>query len=228
MSTEKTNTEDDWTRVDRYLIDTLVAEDDALRAARESSVRTTMPHVEVSPTQGALLALLVRMAGARRVLEFGTLAGYSAIWLARAAGEESHVDTLELEPQNAEVARANLEEAGVGERVRIHLGPAAESAEALIAAAAEPYDFVFIDADKPNNARYLRAAMELTRPGSVIVVDNVIRGGAVADADSPDPRVQGAREALAAAGADPRLSTTALQTVGVKGWDGFAVLRRER
>ena len=220
------STQDTWNAVDRYLVDTLVDEDAPLALARDSADDTTAGHIEVAPNQGALLALLAQMIGARRILEFGTLAGYSTIWLARAAGEDGHVDTLELEEQNAAIARANFKRAGVFDRVDVHVAPAAVTAEELIQRAVEPYDFVFIDADKPNNPVYLAAAMDLTHPGSVIVIDNVVRSGSVVDVQSGDPSVQGTRAVLEAAAADPRLSATALQTVGIKGWDGFAVLLR--
>jgi len=217
-----------WREVDAYFVDTLVDEDDALAGARESGHRTTMARAEVAPNQGKLLALLAQAAGATRVLEFGTLAGYSTIWLARAVGERGHVTTLELEAGNAAVARENLDRAGVGDRVDILVGPAAESARRLIEAATEPYDFVFIDADKPSNPEYLRASLALSRPGTVIVIDNVVRGGAVTDPDSADPRVHGVRAVLRDIAEDPRLDATALQTVGSKGWDGFTLIRRAR
>ncbi|MFF1877107.1 O-methyltransferase [Leifsonia sp. NPDC058230] len=220
------STPDTWTAVDRYLVDTLVDEDATLALARESADDTTAGHIEVAPNQGAFLALLAQMIGARRILEFGTLAGYSTIWLARATGVDGHVDTLELEEQNAEIARANFKRAGVFDRVDVHVAPAAQTAAELIERSVEPYDLVFIDADKPNNPVYLAAAMELTHPGSVIVIDNVVRNGSVVDAGSEDPSAQGTRAVLAAAAADPRLSATALQTVGSKGWDGFALLLR--
>jgi predicted O-methyltransferase YrrM len=170
--------------------------------------------------------MLVSMIGAKRVLEFGTLAGYSSIWMARAAGEGGVVTSLELEEQNAAIARANAERAGVGDRVEVVVGPARASAQALVDAAGEPYDFVFIDADKQSTPEYLRLVLQLTHPGSVIVIDNVVRNGATADADSTDDQVIGMRTALADIAANPALEATALQTVGLKGWDGFAVIRR--
>ncbi|UFU06633.1 O-methyltransferase [Ruania halotolerans] len=212
--------------VDDYLVETLVPEDEALVAARESAQDTTMPGAAVAPNQGKLLALLTEMIGAHRVLEFGTLAGYSTIWLARAVGPQGRVVTLEVSEQNAGIARRNADAAGVGDVVEIMLGPAGESADRIIETGQAPFDLVFIDADKPNNARYLQAALELTRPGSVIVLDNVVRAGRVADQDSTDDDVRGVRDALALAAADPRLDGTALQTVGSKGWDGFALFRR--
>lgn len=215
-----------WRELDGYFADSLVLEDGALIAARASSAGTTMPEAEVAPNQGALLALLVRIAEARRVLEFGTLAGYSTIWLARAVGETGRVVTLELEATNATIARANLERAGVAGWVDVVVGSAVDATQRFIDAGSEPFDFVFIDADKPNNPRYLAAALELTRPGAVIVIDNVVRDGAVLDAGSDDPRVQGVRKVVADIAADTSLEATAMQTVGLKGWDGFVLLRR--
>ncbi|MFF4654638.1 O-methyltransferase [Streptomyces sp. NPDC001381] len=217
-----------WRDVDAYFVATLVAEDEALVEARESGRLSTMPQAEVAPNQGKLLALLCGTAGARRVLEFGTLVGYSTVWLARAVGEGGRVTSLELEERNADIARRNLERAGVAGRVDVVVGPAAESAWRMVEDGVEPYDFVFIDADKPSNPEYLKASLALTRPGSVIVVDNVVRDGAVVDAGSSDERVQGVRAVLADIAGDARLEATALQTVGSKGWDGFTVVRRIR
>lgn len=217
---------DEWHKVDRYFTQAFVDEDDALIATRRSGAATTMPHAEVAANQGAFLGLLVTIAGAKRVLEFGTLAGYSTIWLARAAGEDGCVVTLELEPDNAEVAEANFCTSGVADRVETIVGPAAESAARLISDSVEPFDFVFIDADKPNNPAYLAAALELTRSGAVIVIDNVVRNGEVTDADSTDLRVQGVRRVAADIAANPELDATALQTVGEKGWDGLIIARR--
>jgi predicted O-methyltransferase YrrM len=215
-----------WNEVDRYLIETLVDEDAALAAARESSRDTTAPGIEVTANQGRLLGMLAEFIGARRVIEFGTLAGYSAIWFARAVGAGGVVTSLELEEQNAAIARANAERAGVGDRVDVIVGPARASAQALVDARVEPYDFAFIDADKQSTPDYLRLVLELTHPGSVIVIDNVVRSGSVVDADSADEQVRGMRTALAEVAANPALEATALQTVGLKGWDGFAVIRR--
>ncbi|MCS0500511.1 O-methyltransferase [Protaetiibacter mangrovi] len=212
-----------WAEVDDYFSQ-LIPEDDALVAAHASSSETTLPGADVTPHQGALLAMLARTLGARRVLEFGTLAGYSTIWLARAVGPDGHVDTLEIDPGNAAVARRNFDAAGVTAQVQLHLGPAAATAEWLIDTGTEPYDLVFIDADKPNNPHYLAAARQLTRPGALIIVDNVVRAGAVADPDDDTPAVLGVRrlvDDIVAAGLD----ATAIQTVGAKGWDGFAIIR---
>ncbi|HST83909.1 MAG TPA: O-methyltransferase [Kineosporiaceae bacterium] len=211
-----------WRGVDEYFLEALIDEDAALQAARQDCRAANLPEIEVAANQGALLAMLARLSGARRVLEIGTLGGYSTIWLARAVEQ---VMTLELQPEYAKVARRNLDRAGVGERVEIMIGPAAESLAALIEGQVEPYDLVFIDADKPNNPRYLEASLRLVRPGSVIIVDNVVRGGAVVNAASTDDRVHGVRQLIEMVRADPRLEATALQTVGSKGWDGFAMIR---
>jgi predicted O-methyltransferase YrrM len=213
----------EWGEVDDYLVATVVDEDEVLVAARAAGRAAGLPAIEVAPNQAALLALLCRMSGARRVLELGTLAGYSTIWFARAVGEQGHVTTLEIDPAHAAVARANFERAGVADRVRLVEGPATDSLRAMVDAGEEPFDLVFIDADKPDNPRYLGAAVALSRPGTVIVVDNVVRQGAVADAASQDPSVVGSRGVLEAIGRHPRLTATALQTVGSKGWDGFAL-----
>ncbi len=215
-----------WREVDGYFVDTLVDEDEALAAARQAGRLTTMPHAEVAPNQGRLLALLAQMMGATRVLEFGTLAGYSTVWLARAVGDQGHVTTLEVADQNAAVARSNLERAGVLDRVDIMVGPAADSAQRLIDNGVAPFDFVFIDADKPSNPVYLAASLALSHPGTVIVIDNVVRNGAVIDPESSDERVRGVRQVLEDIAKDPRLEATALQTVGLKGWDGLAIVRR--
>ncbi|HYN96807.1 MAG TPA: O-methyltransferase [Pilimelia sp.] len=211
---------DHWRAVDDYFVAALVDEDAALVHARRSGRDAGLPAHEVAPNQGALLSLLARLGGARRILEIGTLGGYSTIWLARAA---AHVTTLEVDPGYAELARRNLDRAGVGDRVDVIVGAAVDSLADLIARRVDPYDLVFIDADKPSNPRYLEASLRLTRPGSVIVADNVVRGGAVVDPHSADERVQGVRRFLELVGTDPRLDATALQTVGSKGWDGFAV-----
>lgn len=214
-----------WRDVDEYLVGELVEEDDALVAARELGRERGLPAIEVAPNQGAFLALLAGVAGARRVLELGTLAGYSTIWLARAVGPQGRVTTVELDPRHAEVARENLERAGVADRVDVEVGPALDVVTRLAEDGAEPYDLVFIDADKASMAAYLDLALRLTRPGSVIVGDNVVRRGGVLDPSHPDPNVQGVRAFLRAIGTDPRLEATGLQTVGSKGWDGFAIAR---
>lgn len=212
-----------WSAVDDYFIGRLVHEDDALAVARVSSAETVMPLADVAPNQGAFLSLIAQIAGARRVLEFGTLAGYSTIWFARAVGPMGKVVSFEIDEPTAVIAKANFERAGVAERIELVVGPAEESAKALLDSGAEPFDLVFIDADKPNNPRYLEAALRLSHPGTVIVGDNVVRNGAVVDPESEDPRVVGTRSLIKMLGDDSRVTATALQTVGLKGWDGFAI-----
>lgn len=207
-----------WRAVDEYLEAALRPEDPALDAALAANAAAGLPAADVAPNQGALLALLVRIAGARRVLEIGTLGGYSTIWLARAA---EWVVAIEADAANAAVARANLERAGVGDRVEVRVGLALD----VLGELDGPFDLVFIDADKEHHDDYLRAALRLARPGTVIVADNVVRGGAITDPASDDPRVQGVRRFFDVLAAEPRLEATALQTVGAKGWDGFALAR---
>lgn len=205
--------------VDRYLEQTFVGADAALTDALEHNAASGLPAIDVSPTQGKFLYLLARSIGARRVLEIGTLGGYSTINLARAVGPEGTVVTLEYEPAHAEVARANLDRAGVGDRVDIRVGAALDSLPQVQG----PFDLVFIDADKENNANYVTAALERARPGALIVLDNVVRRGGVLDAESGDPAIHGTRAALELMASHPRLEATALQTVGAKNWDGFAI-----
>jgi predicted O-methyltransferase YrrM len=211
---------DNWARADRYVSERLIGTDSALDAAIATNADAGLPPIDVAPVQGKFLHLLARAVGAKRVLEIGTLGGYSTIWLARAVGEGGQVVTLEYEPHHAEVARTNVDRALVGDRVEIRVGAALDTLPGL--AADSPFDLVFIDADKPNNSRYVLAALELSRPGTVIVVDNVLRDGGVADPDQDDERVRAGREVLELFATEPRLDATALQTVGVKGWDGFA------
>jgi len=213
-----------WTRVDDYIVDRLVDEDAALAAALKANAAGGLRPIDVSAAQGKFLHLLVRMSGARRILEVGTLGGYSTIWMARALPADGTIVTLEYEPHHAEVARANIERAGYSDRIDVRVGAAAETLPALAAEQPAPFDFVFIDADKPNNTTYLDWAIKLGRPGTVIVLDNVVRDGLVANADSRDPNVLGSRGAFDLIAANPRLSATALQTVGAKGYDGFAVM----
>ncbi|MCC3330384.1 O-methyltransferase [Nocardia abscessus] len=210
-----------WADVDRYLVETLVV-DPASEAALEANKAAGLPAIDVSAPQGKFLHLLARTVGARRVLEIGTLGGYSTIWLARAVGEKGRVVTLEFAAQHAEVARANLERAGVGDRVEIRVGAALDSLPVLAEEDPDPFDLVFIDADKVNNSNYVLWALRLTRPGSVIIVDNVVRGGAIAEEHSEDPNAQASRELVELLTAEPSLDATVVQTVGSKGWDGFA------
>ncbi|MGY1897830.1 O-methyltransferase [Nocardia gipuzkoensis] len=211
----------DWADVDRYLVETLVV-DPASEAALEANKAAGLPPIDVSAPQGKFLYLLARTVGARRVLEIGTLGGYSTIWLARAVGEKGRVVTLEFAAEHADVARANLERAGVGDRVEIRVGAALDSLPVLAEEDPDPFDLVFIDADKVNNSNYVLWALRLTRPGSVIIVDNVVRGGAIAEEHSEDPNAQASRELVELLTAEPSLDATVVQTVGSKGWDGFA------
>lgn len=206
--------------VDALLDDLLAEEDPALTAALAASDEAGLPAIAVSAQQGKFLNLLVTATRATRVLEIGTLGGYSTIWLARAVGPEGSVVTLEYEPKHAAVARANLDRAGAGDRVQILVGAALDTLPTL---SREPFDLVFIDADKENNVSYVNWAVKLCRPGSVIVVDNVIREGAILRPRPDDATARGSRDALELMGEHPRLRAAALQTVGVKGWDGFAL-----
>jgi predicted O-methyltransferase YrrM len=212
-----------WTSVDAWFERHLLAPDGPLDAALADSRAAGLPAISVSPTQGKLLHLLARSIGAARILEVGTLGGYSTIWLARALPPSGHVVTLEIDPHHADVARANLRRAGLAAVVEVRVGPALDSLQQLGREGAAPFDLVFIDADKVSNAVYFEWALRLTRPGSLIVVDNVVRNGAVADEDSTDENVLGVRRLFAVMAAEPRVSATAIQTVGSKGYDGFAL-----
>lgn len=215
--------EEPWKAVDAYIADRLLPSDPALDAALAANAAGGLPAIDVSPAQGKFLHLLARIAGARRILEIGTLGGYSTIWLARALAEGGALVSLEIDPRHAAVARGNVDRAGVGKRVEIRVAPARDTLAAMVAAGEGPFDLVFIDADKENNAHYVRHALALARPGTVIVVDNVVRKGRVADPDSSDPMVLGSRAVFDLLAAEPRLDATALQTVGLKGWDGLAI-----
>jgi predicted O-methyltransferase YrrM len=216
-------TEELWTAVDRYLGDLLAPADSALEAALAASAAAGLPAINVSPVQGKLLHLLARAIGARNVLEIGTLGGYSTIWLARALPEGGRLISLEADARHAEVARANIARAGLQGIVEVRLGMALDTLPGLATERREPFDFVFIDADKPNNPAYFDWALKLSRPGSIIIVDNVVREGDVIDADSDSSTVQGVRHVLERLAAEPRVSATAIQTVGAKGYDGFAI-----
>jgi predicted O-methyltransferase YrrM len=216
-------TQEQWTAVDHYITDLLAPPDPALEAALQASAAAGLPSINVTPNLGKLLHLLARVQGARTILEVGTLGGYSTIWLARALPTGGRLITLEAEPRYAEVARANLARAGLADIVEQRLGPALETLPQLAAEGRGPFDLIFIDADKPNNPEYFAWALKLTRRGSLIVVDNVVRNGAVVDAASDDPKVQGVRRFNELLAAEPRVSATAIQTVGSKGYDGFAV-----
>jgi predicted O-methyltransferase YrrM len=216
-------TDERWTAVDRYLTDLLVPPDAVLDAAVAASAAAGLPAHQVSASEGKLLHLLARLVGARRILEIGTLGGYSAIWLARALPAGGRLVTLEAAPRHAEVARANLARAGLGDVVEVRVGRAVESLRQIAAEGSGPFDVVFIDADKESNPDYLAWALRLARPGTLIVADNVVRGGAIVDGASADQSVRGVRRFVELVAGEPRLTATAIQTVGGKGWDGFAI-----
>jgi predicted O-methyltransferase YrrM len=213
-----------WTRVDDYLVSLLAPSDAALDATLGDSSAAGLPEINVAPNQGKLLELLARVRGAKRILEIGTLGGYSTIWLARSLPADGGLISLELEPHHADVARANINRAGLGAMVEIRVGPAVETLRGLIAEGAAPFDFIFIDADKEGYPAYFALSLELSRPGTVIVADNVVRNGAVVDSTSSDERVLGVRRFLELVAGEPRVEGTAVQTVGSKGYDGFALI----
>ena len=215
-------TEAVWTEVDAYFSSLYAQEDDALAGAVRRGVEARLPQIQVSPNQGKLLQILARAIGARRILEIGTLAGYSTIWLARALAPGGRLTTLEFDPKHAAVAAENFARAGLSERIDLRVGAALDTLPALAGEA--PFDFVFIDADKENIPAYFTATLPMTRPGGLIIVDNVVRDGRVADASSEDGAVQGVRAFNALAAREKRVSASALQTVGAKGYDGLCVL----
>ena len=214
--------QEQWTAVDRSINDLFVPPDPALEAALQATADAGMPLINVAPNQGQLLHILARSIGARAILEIGTLGGYSTIWLARALSPGGRLISLEADPKHAEVARANIARAGLAEVVEVRLGRALDTLPQLAAEGHGPFDLVFIDADKANTAPYFEWALKLTRRGSLIITDNVVRNGSVLDAASPDPDVQGVRRFNAALAAEPRVTATILQTVGSKGYDGLA------
>lgn len=217
------STQDQWTTVDNYYVDLLVAPDAALDAALRDSAAAGLPSIHVAPNQGKFLHLLARTQNARKILEIGTLGAYSTIWLARALPAVGKLITLEANPKHAEVAGKNLARAGVSEKVELILAPAIETLPRLARENRGPFDLIFIDADKPSTADYFEWAVKLSRPGTVIIVDNVVRKGAVADPKSTDENVLGIRRFANAIAADKRVSATAIQTVGSKGYDGFVL-----
>jgi predicted O-methyltransferase YrrM len=218
-------TQEQWTRVDEYITSLLLPNDAVLDAALAASNAAGLPAINVAPNQGKFLSLLAQIQGSARILEIGTLAGYSTIWLARALPSHGQLVTLELDPKHAQVAQQNIERAGLSARVEIRVGRALDSLAALVSEAAPPFDFVFIDADKQSIPYYFSWSLKLTQPGSVIVVDNVIRKGAVLDAASADANVQGVRRFNELVSKTPSVSATTIQTVGSKGYDGFALIR---
>jgi len=212
-----------WIRVDEYVSDLLAPDDEALEHSVAGAVEAGLPAIQVSPPQGKLLALLARSIGARKALEFGTLGGYSTIWLGRALPADGHLITLEYEPSYAEVARVNLERAGLAEKVQVRVGPALETLPTLEDEGAGPFDLIFIDADKVHTPEYFAWSVEHTRPGGLIVADNVVRGGALVDESDPDPAIPAQRRFHEMLAAEPRVEATTIQTVGVKGYDGFSI-----
>jgi predicted O-methyltransferase YrrM len=216
-------TQDVWNAVDGYVAGRIVGEDEALAAASKASDAAGLPHIAVAAAHGKLLHILALSIGARRVLEIGTLGGYSTIWLARALGDGGRLVSLEYDPRHAEVARANLKNAGLEGKVEVIVGAALDTLPSL--EAEEPFDLFFIDADKQNNADYFRWAVKLSHPGSLIYVDNVVRGGKVADTTDTTPMVEGTRRLYEAIAAEPGVAATAVQTVSVQGYDGFLLAR---
>jgi predicted O-methyltransferase YrrM len=212
-----------WTDVDAYFCGLLAPSDAALDAALEAAAAAGLPAIQVAPNQGKLLQLLARMLGAKHILEIGTLGGYSTIWLTRALSPGGRIITLESDPKHAEVARANFIRAGVDQLIELRLGPALETLPQLQAEGRGPFDLIFIDADKANIPAYFSFALALARSGSLIIVDNVVRKGAVIEADSADADIQGIRRFNQLIAREPRVSATAIQTVGSKGYDGFAL-----
>ena len=215
--------QEQWAAVDGYIADRLVHDDAVLQAALDASEKAGLPAINVSATQGKLLMLLARTIGARAILEIGTLAAYSTIWLARGLADGGRLITLEAAARHADIARANLARAGLTDVVDLRLGPALDTLPQLAAEGRGPFDLIFIDADKPNTPAYFTWALTLSRPGTLIIVDNVVRGGGVADPATTDPNAQGMQRTMELIGAEPRVDATAIQTVSGKGYDGFAV-----
>ena len=217
-------TQDQWTEVDRYFSESLLPSDSILESALEASTAAGLPQISVSPNQGKLLEMLARITSARSILEIGTLGGYSTIWLARGLRPGGRLITLEVEPRHAEVARLNVARAGFANAVEVRLGNALEILPQLWNGHAGPFDLIFIDADKQNIPAYFEWSLKLSRPGTLILVDNVVRDGAVIDPESSDPGVRGVRAFIEALGTRSGVNGTVIQTVGVKGYDGFAIL----
>ncbi len=212
-----------WTTVDRYISETLIPADPVLEAALTASTKAGLPPIAVAPNQGKWLMILAQAIGARSILELGSLGGYSTIWLARGLAGGGKLITLEADPRHAEVAQANIAHAGLADKVELRLGKALDTLPRLAAEGLGPFDLIFIDADKGNYPGYLEWAVKLSRPGTVIIGDNVVRDGDVIDATNTDPSVQGVRRMNEIIAADPRLTATAIQTVGSKGYDGFMI-----
>jgi predicted O-methyltransferase YrrM len=220
MSNETT-----WTAVDDYFRKLLLSPDQALEQSLADSVAAGLPAIAVSPLQGKQLLVLAQMQNSKKILEIGTLGGYSTIWLARALPGDGHLITCEFSPKHAEVAKANIARAGLSQKVEVRVGPALDTLPLLAAEKRGPFDFIFVDADKKNNPGYFEWALKLSRPGTVILVDNVVRDGAVADLKNIDPDIVGIRRMHEVIAAEPRVTATAIQTVGAKGYDGYTLIR---
>ena len=216
-------TYDLWPAVDAFLCSHLLSADPVLDETLKANAAGGLPSIDVAPNQGKLLMLLAQIRGARTILEIGTLGGYSTIWLARALPDDGRLVSLELDAHHAEVARGNLARAGLAQKASVRVGPALDSLKALVAAGQAPFDFIFIDADKKGYPDYLTWSLKLARKGTVIVLDNMVRRGAITDENTTDENVQGVRRTLAQIASEPRLNATAVQTVGSKGHDGFAL-----
>jgi predicted O-methyltransferase YrrM len=216
--------EDQWTEVDRYFSERLLPSDPILESALETSMRAGLPAISVSPNQGKFLQMLAQIVGARRILEIGTLGGYSTIWLARGLRPGGHLSTLEMDPDHAGIAQVNISRAGLQDVVKVWIGNALETLPQVAAEPGGPFDMIFIDADKQNIPTYFEWALKLSRAGTLIIVDNVVRDGAVIDAESSDPSVQGVRRFIELLATESTASGTAIQTVGLKGYDGFAIV----
>jgi predicted O-methyltransferase YrrM len=218
-------TNDTWTAVDDYFAKLLLSPDKSLDQAQADSQAAGLPAIAVSPLQGKQLLMLAQMQNPKKILEIGTLGGYSTIWLARALPDDGRLITLEFSPKHAEVARANIARAGLSHKVEIRVGPALDTLPLLAAEKRGPFDFIFVDADKENNPGYFEWTLKLSRPGTVILVDNVVRDGAVADLTNTDPHIVGIRRMHELIAAEPRVTATAVQTVGAKGYDGYTLIR---
>jgi predicted O-methyltransferase YrrM len=218
-------TDNTWTAVDDYFAKLLLSPDKSLDQAQADSLSAGLPAIAVSPLQGKQLLVLAQMQNPKKILEIGTLGGYSTIWLARSLPDEGRLITLEFSPKHAEVARANIARAGLSQKVEIRVGPALDSLPLLATEKRGPFDFIFVDADKKNNPGYFEWALKLSRPGTVILVDNVVRDGAVADLRNLDPDILGIRRMHELIAAEPRVTATAVQTVGAKGYDGYTLIR---
>lgn len=215
--------QDQWTAVDTFFSNHLHEADAALQAALDASDAAQLPRIHVSPSQGKFLMLIAMAIGAKRVLEIGTLGGYSTIWLGRGIPDDGHIDTLELNSETAEIAAVNVRAAGLEDRVAIHIGKAIDSLKHLVRIETPPYDFIFMDADRPSLPEYLEWSLRLSRPGTVILADNVVRKGKVLDSTTADAEILGVQRYIELVGSNPRLESTAIQTVGSKGYDGFAM-----